>query len=65
MTLANIDIAIICLYAVSIFVLAQWVSREKGTHKKNRQKILADDDQRERRHPFVGGDAEADNVARS
>lgn len=37
MTLANIDIAIICLYAVSIFVLAQWVSREKGTHKKNAQ----------------------------
>ena len=37
MTLGNIDIAIICLYAVSIFALAQWVSREKGTHKKDAQ----------------------------
>ena len=32
-----LDIAIIGLYAVSIFVLAQWVSREKGAHKKDAQ----------------------------
>jgi solute:Na+ symporter, SSS family len=31
------DIAIIAIYAVSIFALAQWVSREKGTHKKDAQ----------------------------
>ena len=37
MTLSTLDIAIICLYAVSIFALAQWVSREKGTHKKDAQ----------------------------
>jgi solute:Na+ symporter, SSS family len=36
-TLATIDIAVIVAYAVSIFVLAQWVSREKGTHKKDAQ----------------------------
>jgi solute:Na+ symporter, SSS family len=36
-TLPNIDLAIVCLYAVSIFVLAQWVSREKGTHRKDAQ----------------------------
>jgi SSS family solute:Na+ symporter len=36
-TLAPIDIAIIAVYAVSIFVLAQWVSREKGAHKKDAQ----------------------------
>lgn len=32
-----LDIAIIAVYAVSIFALAQWVSREKGTHKKDAQ----------------------------
>ncbi|MGC1523978.1 MAG: sodium/sugar symporter [Steroidobacteraceae bacterium] len=37
MTLSPIDIAIIAIYAVSIFVLAQWVSREKGAHKKDAQ----------------------------
>ena len=37
MTLATLDIAIIAIYAVSIFVLAQWVSREKGTHQKDAQ----------------------------
>jgi solute:Na+ symporter, SSS family len=31
------DVAIIAIYAVSIFALAQWVSREKGTHKKDAQ----------------------------
>jgi SSS family solute:Na+ symporter len=36
-TLARLDIAIIGLYAVFIFVLAQWVSREKGAHKKDAQ----------------------------
>jgi solute:Na+ symporter, SSS family len=36
-TLSNIDIAIVVIYAVSIFVLAQWVSRERGTHKKDAQ----------------------------
>jgi SSS family solute:Na+ symporter len=36
-TLATLDIAIIAIYAVSIFVLAQWVSREKGAHEKDAQ----------------------------
>ena len=37
MTLPNLDIAIIAVYAVSIFALAQWVSREKGSHRKDAQ----------------------------
>ncbi|MGH8254472.1 MAG: sodium/sugar symporter [Steroidobacteraceae bacterium] len=37
MTLSTLDIAIICIYAVSIFLLAQWVSREKGSHQKDAQ----------------------------
>ena len=37
MNLPALDIAIIAVYAVSIFALAQWVSREKGTHKKDAQ----------------------------
>jgi SSS family solute:Na+ symporter len=35
--LATLDIAILAIYAVGIFLLAQWVSREKGTHEKNAQ----------------------------
>ncbi|PVM87391.1 sodium/sugar symporter [Caulobacter endophyticus] len=35
MTLATIDLAILAIYAVAIFALAQWVSRDKGGHKKN------------------------------
>ena len=37
MNLETLDIAILAVYAVGIFVLAQWVSREKGTHEKNAQ----------------------------
>lgn len=37
MTLSNLDIAIVAIYAVGIFILAQWVSREKGQHEKNAQ----------------------------
>lgn len=37
MTLSTIDTAILVIYAVGIFLLAQWVSREKGTHQKNAQ----------------------------
>ena len=37
MTLTTLDIAIVAVYAVGIFVLAQWVSREKGQHEKNAQ----------------------------
>lgn len=37
MTLAPIDIAVITVYAVSIFALAQWVSREKASHRKDAQ----------------------------
>ena len=37
MSLSPIDIAIIGIYAVSIFTLAQWVSRDKGTHQKDAQ----------------------------
>jgi SSS family solute:Na+ symporter len=36
-TLPTLDIAIIAAYAVSIFALAQWVSREKGAHRKDAQ----------------------------
>ena len=36
-TLSTLDTAIVAVYAVSIFVLAQWVSREKGEHKKDAQ----------------------------
>ena len=37
MNLATLDIVILAIYAVGIFVLAQWVSREKGEHKKDAQ----------------------------
>jgi solute:Na+ symporter, SSS family len=36
-SLSPIDIVIIAIYAVSIFFLAQWVSRDKGTHQKDAQ----------------------------
>jgi SSS family solute:Na+ symporter len=36
-TLSTLDIAIVVIYAVGIFILAQWVSREKGEHEKNAQ----------------------------
>jgi SSS family solute:Na+ symporter len=35
--LATLDIAIVGFYAVGIFLLAQWVSREKGSHQKDAQ----------------------------
>src|SRR4029077_20896855 len=35
--LSPLDITIVGLYAVGIFILAQWVSREKGSHQKNAQ----------------------------
>jgi SSS family solute:Na+ symporter len=35
--LSGIDTVIVGIYAVSIFVLAQWVSREKNHHHKNAQ----------------------------
>jgi hypothetical protein len=31
------DVTVIGIYAVPIFALVQWVSREKGTHQKNPQ----------------------------
>ena len=37
MNLETLDIAILAIYAVGIFVLAQWVSREKGTHRRMRK----------------------------
>lgn len=37
MTLSTLDTAIVCAYAVFIFALAQWVSREKDSHQKNAQ----------------------------
>jgi len=37
MRLSAIDVGIVCGYAVFIFVLAQWVSREKGSHQKDAQ----------------------------
>jgi SSS family solute:Na+ symporter len=35
--LSTLDMVIVALYAVGIFVLAQWVSRERGTHRKDAQ----------------------------
>jgi solute:Na+ symporter, SSS family len=32
-----VDLSILIAYAIGIFVLAQWVSREKGTHQKDAQ----------------------------
>lgn len=37
MNLATLDIAILVIYAVGIFGLAQWVSREKGAKEKDAQ----------------------------
>jgi SSS family solute:Na+ symporter len=37
MALATLDVAIVGGYAVGIFALAQWVSREKDHHQKNAQ----------------------------
>jgi solute:Na+ symporter, SSS family len=37
MNLSYIDLAVVAIYAVSIFALAQWVSREKAGHEKNAQ----------------------------
>ncbi len=34
MTLATIDLVILAVYAVAIFALAQWVSRDKAGHRK-------------------------------
>ena len=34
MTLSPLDIGIVLAYLAGIFVLAQWVSREKGGHQK-------------------------------
>lgn len=35
MTLSPIDTAIVLAYLVGIFILAQWVSREKAGHVKD------------------------------
>ena len=35
MQLATIDIVVVIVYAIAIFGLAQWVSRDKGGHKKD------------------------------
>jgi len=35
LNLATIDIAVLAIYAVAIFGLAQWVSRDKGGHQKD------------------------------
>jgi len=37
MHLSAIDIAVVATYAVSLFLLAQWVSREKSGHEKDSQ----------------------------
>jgi hypothetical protein len=35
--LSSLDISIVVLYALGLFVIAQWVSREKSGHQKNTQ----------------------------
>jgi SSS family solute:Na+ symporter len=37
MGISALDTWVVGIYAVAIFALAQWVSRERGTHKKNAQ----------------------------
>ncbi len=37
MTLSTLDVAIVVIYAIAIFFLAQWVSREKHLHGKTAQ----------------------------
>ena len=37
MTLSTLDAGIVLVYLVGIFVLAQWVSREKAGHRKDAQ----------------------------
>src|SRR3954471_2180191 len=37
MGISSLDLWIVGVYAVGIFALAQWVSRERGEHKKNAQ----------------------------
>ena len=37
MGISTLDTWVVGIYAVAIFVLAQWVSRERGAHKKNAQ----------------------------
>jgi SSS family solute:Na+ symporter len=37
MGISTLDTWVVGIYAVSIFALAQWVSRERGDHKKNAQ----------------------------
>ncbi|WP_417458589.1 sodium/sugar symporter [Kordiimonas sp.] len=37
MTLSSLDVGIIIFYGVAIFMLAQWVSRERDGHKKDTQ----------------------------
>lgn len=42
MILATLDLTVIAIYAVAIFILAQWVSREKaGHHKDSKDYFLA------------------------
>src|SRR5438876_9505432 len=40
MGISTLDTWVVGIYAVSIFVLAQWVSRERGEHKKDAQDYL-------------------------
>ena len=35
MKLSTLDVTVVAVYAVSLLVLAQWVSREKAGHSKN------------------------------
>src|SRR5882762_1600685 len=37
MALSTLDLAIVAIYAIFIFALAQWVSREKDQHQKSAQ----------------------------
>ena len=37
MGISTLDTWVVGIYAVAIFSLAQWVSRERGEHKKNAQ----------------------------
>src|SRR5215468_6997872 len=37
MGISTLDLAIVCVYAVGIFALAQFVSRERGAHQKDAQ----------------------------
>lgn len=40
MTLSTLDLAVVIIYAIGIFGLAQWVSHEKAGHARDRKSVV-------------------------